>query len=349
MKFDLSDEQKQMAETLDRYFAAVWDSQRLHAHLAGGGVLDRAGWRKMSELGLFYMVSEPTQPGDPLALDAAVCAEQVGRHAVPGPVVPQMLAMAAIGRLQSAGHRDTWLAALGSGDAVASFAFGKAGAPVLAPCARDADLLVIVDLADGHIWVHDLKRDGVAFGADRNLDLTRRASVVAPADPPLHAEHVPGLRGWLRDLSRVLVAADAFGGASRCVEMATDYASSRQQFGQPIGRFQGLKFQIADMAVEVEPWRALWWYAAHAIDVGRPDASRMACLAKAVITESYASVGRRTVEVFGGIGFTWDADVHIFLKRAMFDLVWPQTAHALYAEAAEERALAGIPVAGQTA
>ena len=344
MKFDLSDEQKQMAATLERYFAASWDSRRLHAHLGGGGALDRDGWRAICDLGLFYMVSEPTQPGDALALDVAVCAEQVGRHAVPGPVVAQMLAMAAIGRLQAAGDRDTWLAALVSGDAVASFAFGAAGGAVLVPCAGDADLLVVIDPADGQLSVHDLKRDGVAFDADHTLDLTRPAALVTPSTP-IHAERLPGLHDWLRDLSRVLVAAEAFGGASRCVEMATDYASTRQQFGQPIGRFQGLKFQIADMAVEIEPWRALWWYAAHAIDVGRPDAARMACLAKAVITESQASITRRTVEVFGGIGFTWDADVHIFLKRAMFDLVWPQTAHALYAEAAEERAAAGHPVA----
>jgi alkylation response protein AidB-like acyl-CoA dehydrogenase len=126
----------------------------------------------------------------------------------------------------------------------------------------------------------------------------------------------------LRDAGLVLLAADAYGGASRCVEMAVEHAKTRQQFGVPIGRFQALKHQLANLAVEVEPSRALAWWAAHAFDHIPGEAERAAALAKAHCTERYMQVARDTVEAHGGIGFTWECDVQIYFKRALFDRAW---------------------------
>jgi alkylation response protein AidB-like acyl-CoA dehydrogenase len=101
--------------------------------------------------------------------------------------------------------------------------------------------------------------------------------------------------------------------------MAVEYAKTRQQFGVPIGRFQALKHQLANLAVEVEPARALVWYAAHAFDHLPAEAPRAAALAKAHATDRFMQVARDTVEAHGGIGFTWECDVQIYFKRALFD------------------------------
>ena len=125
--------------------------------------------------------------------------------------------------------------------------------------------------------------------------------------------------GRVRDLALILLAADAFGGASRCVEMAVAYAQSREQFGVTIGHFQGLKHQLANLAVDVEPARALYWYAAHAYDHVPDEATRIAALAKAHVTARFMHAARDTVEAHGGYGCTWECEVQIWFKRAMFD------------------------------
>jgi len=129
----------------------------------------------------------------------------------------------------------------------------------------------------------------------------------------------PDAAGRVRDAALVLLAADAFGGAWRCVEMAVEYSKSREQFGVPIAHFQSLKHQLADMAVDVEPARALYWYAAHAFDHIPDESERSAAVAKAHLTDRYMQVARDTVEAHGGIGFTWECDVQLYFKRAMFD------------------------------
>jgi alkylation response protein AidB-like acyl-CoA dehydrogenase len=123
----------------------------------------------------------------------------------------------------------------------------------------------------------------------------------------------------VRDAALVLLAADALGGASRCLSTSVEYAKAREQFGVTIGHFQALKHQLADMALAVEPARALVWYAAHAFDAIPTESPRAAALAKAHLTDVFMQVARDTVEAHGGIGFTWECDVQIWYKRAMFD------------------------------
>ncbi|WP_302480123.1 acyl-CoA dehydrogenase family protein, partial [Sphingomonas bacterium] len=102
-------------------------------------------------------------------------------------------------------------------------------------------------------------------------------------------------------------------------DMAVAYAKEREQFGQPIGRFQALKHQLATMALEVEPARALVWYAAYAWDVALPDARRVAAIAKAHLADCFTSVTRAAVVAHGGIGYTWEYDLSIWVRRAFFD------------------------------
>ena len=101
--------------------------------------------------------------------------------------------------------------------------------------------------------------------------------------------------------------------------MTAKYALTREQFGQPIGAFQGVKHQLADLACDLEPTRALWWYAAHAFDHITDKSERHAALAKAHLTDLFDRVTRYAIELHGGIGFTWEFDLHLWWRRAVFD------------------------------
>ena len=105
----------------------------------------------------------------------------------------------------------------------------------------------------------------------------------------------------------------------RCVEMSVAYAKEREQFGVKIGEFQGLKHQLADMAVAVESTRGLYWYAAHAWDALPDQSERLAALAKAQIADTFAQVARDAVEAHGAIGFTWEENLQVWFKRSIFD------------------------------
>ena len=122
-----------------------------------------------------------------------------------------------------------------------------------------------------------------------------------------------------RDAGLVLLAADAYGGTRRCIDMTAKYALTREQFGQPIGAFQGVKHQLADLVTEVEPALSLWWYAAHAWDQIPEAAARHAALAKAHLCDLYDRATRICTELHGGIGFTWEYDLHLWFRRAIFD------------------------------
>ncbi|MFT5696266.1 MAG: alkylation response protein AidB-like acyl-CoA dehydrogenase, partial [Myxococcota bacterium] len=116
-----------------------------------------------------------------------------------------------------------------------------------------------------------------------------------------------------------LLAADSFGVAMSLIQMSTEYAKTREQFGTIIAQFQSVKHQLARLATDIEPTRALFWYAAHAFDHLPDDAERSAALAKAHLTDRAMHTARESVELHGGLGFTWECDVQIWYKRAMFN------------------------------
>jgi alkylation response protein AidB-like acyl-CoA dehydrogenase len=172
---------------------------------------------------------------------------------------------------------------------------------------------VLVEKAAGGVVVESMG------GVDRGRRIDRVGFEGAPAEAlPQGAEAAPRVR----DAGLVLLAADAFGAGSRLVDMCVQYAKTREQFGVTIGHFQALKHQLANMAVEIEPARALYWYAAHAFDHIQQEAPRSAALAKAHIADRAMQIARDAVEAHGGIGFTWECDVQLWFKRVMFDRAW---------------------------
>jgi alkylation response protein AidB-like acyl-CoA dehydrogenase len=131
---------------------------------------------------------------------------------------------------------------------------------------------------------------------------------------PLHG-------GWpavarVLDRATVGLAAEMCGGAQRVLEMSTEYAKVRQAFGRPIGAYQAVKHRCADMLVAVENAKSITYYAAWAADQGAPDAALAAAMAKAYVSDAYRKVAGDGIQIHGGIGFTWEHDLHLYFKRA---------------------------------
>lgn len=335
MNFLLSDEQEQLFDTVLRYAQEQGGGGAARRACDGESDTDPAFWAGLMELGVGGLALPDPHGAGLEMIDLALVAEALGRAAAPGPFVGHILAGLAIMLAGSDAQRAEWLPRIAAGAPVAALAIGSPdpaawGLSVVegtitgevrdVPGAAAADLFV-VGLAEGRFAIVP-RGAGVATDAVDGADRTRRlgdlrldgaAAVMLPGD---------GVADRIVDAALVLLAADAFGGASRCLAMAVDHARTREQFGQPIGLFQGVKFQLADLAVDVEPARGIYWYAAHAYDHVPDDRRRLAAAAKAHCADVYIRAARANIEAHGGIGYTWEHDAQIYFKRAMLDFAW---------------------------
>ncbi len=339
MDFGLSEEQELLQQTVEQFLQNECPLTRLHEFFDGDDACDRGLWQGMAELGLAGLTTPKRHGGAGLELvDLALAAEILGRHAAPGPFLGHVLAGIAIELAGSDAQRERWLPALAAGECLATVALAEdgarwepsqwqlrvagdraTGAKSYVLCGSEADLAV-VGTAGGGLALVELRSAGVKTHPIDGVDRTRRFDeIVLEAAPCEMLEGGVRAAPRVRDAGLCLLAADAFGGASRAVEMSVEYANTRKQFGVTIGHFQALKHQLANMAVEVEPSRGLFWYAAHAWDALPDERERAAALAKSHITERFAQVAGDAVEAHGGIGYTWAGDIQIWFKRALFD------------------------------
>ena len=342
MDFGLSEEQELLQQTVEQFLENECPLTRLHEIFDGDAAFDRELWQGMVELGLAGLTVAEEYGGAGLDfVDLALAAEVLGQQGAPGPFLGHALATIAIDLGGSEAQKERWLPSLASGECLGSVALAEAGGvwdpsewqlsadgdrlagtKANVPCGSEADLIV-VGTAGGGLALVEGSAAGVKTCPIDGVDRTRRLDELQLEDAPCEAlPHGEAAAPRLRDAGLCLLTADAFGGASRSVEMSVEYAKTREQFGVTIGHFQAHKHNLASMAIEVEPARALFWYAAHAWDALPEQSARAAALAKAHITERFMQVARDAVEAHGGIGFTWEGDIQIWFKRAMFDRIF---------------------------
>jgi len=317
VNFELSPEQQLLGDTVRGYLLTEHPVARILARAeAPDDNLDDV-WDGLNALGLAGIAMPEEFGGLGLGvLDLAVAAEALGYGAAPGPHLGHWLASLAVARGGSASQRARWLPGLSSGATRAALVWDDAGTPVLGGAGAD---VYVVRTAAGF----EIAAAGPAVTVRRRpgIDLTRpidEVTIEAAALEPLPAAD-SDLAAYVRAVGHVLVAADAFGGALRCLDLSVAYAKTRRQWGQLIGQFQAVKHQLADLALLVEPGRGLYWYAAHALDAYRLGAAEAAALAKSHIADSYVRAARSAIELHGGFGYTWECDVHVYLKRALLD------------------------------
>jgi alkylation response protein AidB-like acyl-CoA dehydrogenase len=333
MYFDLTDEQKAIRESLHSYLLDKLDGPRTIG-LFDSGALDTELWHGLMGLGLGSVLIPASLGGSGLdMLTLAVIAETLGHYAVPCPVLSNALAGWLIATSNDAPAQHRWLESLSSGHAIASFALLEGESSWLASqweldgnrlsgikrCVEwggTADLL-IVGLRGARFALVDTKAAGIEVSPRSSLDRTRPLAEIKFTDVECSILHSATVAEECVDALLILLAADACGAAHRAYDMSVQYAQTRSQFGQVIGKFQALKHQLANMAIDIEPCRALYWYAAHAWDTMQDKRQRAAATAKAHIGDCAVRTARAAVEAHGGIGYTWDYPLHVYLKRAM--------------------------------
>jgi len=337
VNFDLTEEQLMLQETVGQAMENECPVTHLRAIFDGESGHDAGLWKTLSELGVVGLAVPEEYGGAGLEiLDLAVAAETLGFHAAPGPFLGHVLAALAISWAGSDEQKRKWLPGLATGDLVGTVALAEeggrwrpnewrlaaqdslSGTKEMVPFAELADILV-VGLEGGRLGVVEKGAAGMDTQVVDGADLTRRLQNVSFDSTPCDLLDEGPAANRMADVGRVLLAADAFGGSQRLLEMCVEYAKTREQFGVTIGHFQALKHQLANMALDVEPNRGLYWFAAYAQDHAPDEAERIASIARAHISDRFMQVARDAVEAHGGIGFTWECDVQIWFKRAMFD------------------------------
>ncbi len=305
MDFDLSDDQLALRDGARELLDDRASAARVRAHTASGASFDADLWRAMVDQGwLGIELPEDLALG---GVEVAIMCEELGRHAAPAPYLPTVLAIDVF----AAAGDESWVERLVDGSALACVAW-DAAAPV--PYAPTADVAIVC--ADDGVYAQELVEKPAREPA---MDLTRELGWLSFDKTSARQLGGVHLRDRLIDRGATFTSADLLGGASRALDMAVEYAKDRVQFGRPIGSFQAVKHRCADMLVDVEGMRSTVYWAAWCNTASDPEASIAASTAKVWCSDASKRVMASALQVHGGIGFTWEHDLHFFLKRAQLD------------------------------
>lgn len=336
MDWWLSEEQQLVQDSFRDFLASECSTARVRRVYDSDAPIDETLWRDLQGLGFAGTCIPVDGGGAGLGLmEAALLSEELGRHIAPLFLEGHILAGLAIARGGSAAQRDRLLPALASGESIGTLALsdqaaGKGDASwqvtaggsdtvtlELVPVASVADVFVIGCIG-GQLGLLETNQADITVTDARGVDRSRKIYSITFEESAL--ESLPGMAGdSLCDALATLLAADAYGAASSLLERTVEYANTREQFGQQISQFQAVKHQLAEFALGTVSTRGLYWKAARGFDTGHKSAARSASLAKAHITDHALKHAKGAVELHGGTGFTWESDVHLFLKRLVFD------------------------------
>jgi alkylation response protein AidB-like acyl-CoA dehydrogenase len=356
MDFGFNDEQELLRSTARKFLENECTSEFVRKRMAEpAGVTDEF-WGKVAEQGWLGLVFPEAYGGSGLGfVDLTVLMEEMGRVVMPGPFVSTvLLGGLTILEAGSSAQKDAWLPKIAAGQAKTALAWTEpsgrwdaggvitsakpagggwvlSGTKLFVLDAHLADVLVVVarsaetkQPADGiSLMLVPRGTPGLEVRLLPTMDQTRKLCEVTLNDVRVGADHLLGSvgGGWsplARVVERATVAlcAEMCGGAQRVLDMTVDYAKIRVAFGRPIGSYQGVKHKAADMLVDVENAKSLTYYAAWAVDENVPEAALAASMAKACCSDAFRKVAAAGIQLHGGIGFTWEHDLHLYFKRA---------------------------------
>jgi alkylation response protein AidB-like acyl-CoA dehydrogenase len=336
-------------------------------------------WKEMAGLGWLGLTFPEENDGLGLGIvELALMLEEMGRAVFPGPYFASvLLAGGALKAAGDKAQKQKYLNGIASGDVIATMGvledapnwdaegialnaqaggggFVLNGMKRFVPFAHAADVMLIpartsknADPSKGiSLFLVDTKSKGVESSPMKNIDLTNKASEVRFNNVMVPEENVVGEidNGWhvVQDVLRqaaVGASAEMLGAARKSMEMSVEYAKMREAFGQKLGQFQAIKHKLADMLVDVESSHSAVYYAAWAQDAHSDDAALAASVAKAYVGDAARKVCGEAIQVHGGIGFTWDFDLHLWFKRTKY--YEPMFGDAEYHRELAARALAG--------
>lgn len=330
MGIALTDDHRELAEVARSFLTSQKARAAARALLDSPEEARPAFWPGIVELGWLGLHIEEEHGGSGFGLpELVVVVEELGRAVAPGPFVPTAIASALIAKDGTAEQKSRLLPGLIDGSVTAGIGLGGQvqitdgvadGDAGVVLGAGLADLLVIA--AGDDVVLLDRGRAGVSVsstgGVSDNLDPTRRSGRVRLDNVSIGSDDiVTGGRDSALARARVLLAAEAVGGAADCVDAAVDYAKVRQQFGRTIATFQAVKHHCANMLVAAESATAAVWDASRAASEDEAQFRLIAGVAAALAFPAYARNAELNIQVHGGIGFTWEHDAHLHLRRAL--------------------------------
>lgn len=356
MDFGLNEDQETLAKYAREFLDNECPTTFVRTMLDHETAYDRAFYKHMADLGWMGIAIPEQYAGQGMTyVDLAVLLEEMGRALVPGPFFATVcLAAPTVLEAGNDAQRQALLPGIASGERNATVAYTEANARVDASGielaarkegdgyvlsgrkrfvldAHVADTLIVAartsdssDPTEGvSLFVVDAKASGVSVDQLKTMDMTRRLCDVTLDGVTVGGQAVLGDvdRGWPR-LERALqratglLCAECVGGSQKVLDLSVAYARERIQFGRPIGSFQAVKHKCADMLVDVELGRSAMYYAAWAASDEESELSLAASIAKAFCGEAFTRVASNGIHVHGGIGFTWEHDMHLYFKRA---------------------------------
>ena len=308
MDFEVTAFQTELADGIRRLCEGRFPLEAIRSREATAQVVDRGGWHELGAAGVFHLCLAEEAGGVGLGLaEAAIVFEELGRALIPGPLVPSHLAA---GLIDGA---DDGSVVVGLVERPAPGAVGTGVLPVIVEDLADLDVLCV------------LSDDGIERLDPTTLDATPLPRPMDPLTPVWSVPDLPAgepvagpeVAAWWRRDGAVLTAACQVGMGQWACDLAVEYAKGRVQFGRPIGGFQAVKHLCADMAVRAELARIA--VQAAAVTVDQPDVgdARLAAAgAKLLADEAAVTNGRSSIQVHGGMGFTWEVPAHLAYKRA---------------------------------
>jgi alkylation response protein AidB-like acyl-CoA dehydrogenase len=326
MPIGLTDEHQELARVARSFLDA--NAVRAESRALLEAPTDRLPgfWKAMADLGWLGLHLDEAHGGQGYGLaELAIVLEALGFAMAPGPFLPTALAAALVAEAGSETARAAFLPGLADGSRVGAVGLGGdlsydddgrvSGSGGLVLGAEIAQLLAVCVGEDVALLTAD--QPGLSIEPRKNLDPTRRVAEVRCAGLEVPASsRLPGARRALERLARTLSAAEAAGGARACTEMAAAYAKERVQFGRPIGTFGPVKHHCADMLVAAEQATAGAWGAARE-DLDEGEADLAAAVASSLALPAFAFCAKQNIQVHGGIGYTWEHDAHLYLRRAI--------------------------------
>jgi alkylation response protein AidB-like acyl-CoA dehydrogenase len=307
MDFGFNEEQQEIQRTAREFLSARFPPEKVR-ELAESRTYDDALWREISDLGWSGIAIDEAYGGQGLGMvELVILCEELGYACAPTPFLSNAAAGLFIGS-GSDEQRQRWLPGIASGEALGAAAFTP-DAEAIVPDAEGATVLVLPQGDDGML----VERSAADVKPIDMIDSTRSYARVEASDGDLLSDACVRRGG---DRVMVAVSAELTGVAQRAMEMAVEHAKEREQFGRPIGSYQAVSHRCAEMLLDTEEARSLTYYAAWTANAEPESLSLAASMAKARASEAAWHVTASALQVLGGIGFTWEHDLHFLLKRA---------------------------------
>ncbi len=353
MDFAFSEEQEMLRRSARDFLAKECSSKVVRKLMDSSDAYDKALWQKLAGLGWTALGIPEEYGGVGTYLELVVVLEEAGRALMPGPFFATMgLAAPVLIEAGTEAQKKEVLAAIAEGSARATLAFTEPsgrwdassialtakpsgggwqldGVKLFVPDAEAADYMVVAARTRGEgedgitLFLVKGRPKGMTVTPLKTLDMTRRWSEVRFDGVKLDGGSLMGdaNKAWpalkrALDWATAALCAEMVGGTQKVLEASTEYAKTRHQFGKPIGIYQAVSHKLADMLVLSESGRSATYYAAWAVDADAPDRSLAASMAKAYVSDAYRKVAGDGIQVHGGIGFTWEDDMHLYFKRA---------------------------------